>query len=316
MPEIYLDVLIFENLVMNYLILYITSRFFKRNTKPWKLLMGSGIGTAYAVAVLWIPQHNAAAIAGKLILSAVMIAATFYPKTVRAFLKLTVCFYTVTFLFAGAAFAVILATSSEAAFAGGAFYLHWNSPVNYLLITAGSGYIIVNSFVRYIKDRRMLEKCAVSLYVEFNGEGVWIPALVDTGNELKDPFTGEPVVIVELSAVQSLLPERLRQYFQDHSAADLDAVETVLEETEWVRRFRLIPYSSLGCESGVLPGFRADLVKILQGGIPEQETAEAAAQNLRTGRENAIICLYTKKLSDGSRYRALLAPELLAEPSA
>ncbi len=300
--EVYLDVLVLENLLMNYLILAVTSRFLKQKRKPWRLLLGSAIGVIYALLFLFFPflqTSSAIVVLCKFLLSLLMIAATFYPRRIRDFLGALGCFYAVTFLMAGTAFAVILMGVPIGSIQNGAFYLNWDSPINYLLLVIGCGWILLHTLYSYLKEKQRLDKCLVSLYLEFDGNGLWVPALVDTGNELKDPFTGIPVIIVETEAISSLLPGCLQQTVSGGDTSRLLEREDLLAQSGWATRFRLVPYRSLGCPDGMLPGFKPDVLAIRGKGEERWEPS------------NVIVCLYSQSLSDNHTYRALLAPELL-----
>lgn len=69
-------------------------------------------------------------------------------------------------------------------------------------------------------------------------------------------------------------------------------------ETNWFSRFRIIPFSSLGKENGILIGFRPDYVEVWN------------KQNKREYRE-VIVGICNKKLSPNNRYKALLNPDLV-----
>ena len=47
--EVYIDSLIFENILINGLILFATGKILRDNTKMWKILLGASIGAVYAV---------------------------------------------------------------------------------------------------------------------------------------------------------------------------------------------------------------------------------------------------------------------------
>lgn len=67
--------------------------------------------------------------------------------------------------------------------------------------------------------------------------------LYDTGNSLYEPIRKKPVSIIGKELAARLLEG----------------------ETEWGTRFRLIPYSSIGVENGLLRGFVADELIIFEG---------------------------------------------------
>ena len=74
------------------------------------------------------------------------------------------------------------------------------------------------------------------------------------------------------------------------------------ENIEYVKRFRLIPFKSLGEENGMLVGFKVDKIEIKE---------EDGLKIIR----NAIVGIYEKKLSKKNQYSALIGLELLEEGS-
>lgn len=299
--EVYLDILIVENFAMNYIILYTTSLFLKTKRMILRFMAGSFIGVCYMVLSLLLNTPSSVwVILGKLSLSLLIIAVAFNPKKLKEFIKTLITFYVVTFIFAGAAFALILFGGAGGIAPDGSMYLNWNLPINFIVLTAMTGMFLFGRFRKYIRERSRSDDCFVSLYIVFDGNGIWIPALVDTGNELKDPISGCPVVIVEAEAISSLLPEKLKEFFRQKGLYELLQIDMPLIEAGWISRFRIVPYSSLGCEKGMLPGFKPDFIEINETGQEKKDIRDV------------IICLYDKQLSENKKYSALLAPELVA----
>lgn len=299
--EVYLDILIIENLIMNYIILYATSLFLKLKHDIPRFLLGSSIGVLYAILslVFMSSTKTSLVILGKASLSMLIIAIAFNPKRFGMFIKTLITFYVVTFIFAGSAFALIMLGGMGGVTKDGFMYLHWDFPVNYIVPTAAIGMFLFGRFIRYIRERSRASDCFVSLYIAINGNGVWVPALVDTGNELRDPISGYPVVIVEAKAVSSLLPEKIKEFFAKQGK-DPWCVDSDLLESGWMSRFRVVPYRSIGCENGMLPGFKPDYIEIDDKGQEKKDV------------KDVIVCLYDKQLSEDNKYNALLAPELVA----
>ena len=82
----------------------------------------------------------------------------------------------------------------------------------------------------------------MELIVENAGGSARLHAIVDTGNRLHEPFSGQPVLIAEARALQGILPER---------------------------GFRAVRYASVG-GGGLLRCFRPDGIYILSKGRPRQ----------------------------------------------
>ena len=106
--EIYLDIVILENIVINYLILFVTAKFSKSRTSNFRLLMGALCGTAYLVLMLILPDIKVyTTIFSKVLLSFAIVAVTFHFTRLSAFIKTLAIFYAATFLFAGVGFAFL-----------------------------------------------------------------------------------------------------------------------------------------------------------------------------------------------------------------
>jgi len=78
----------------------------------------------------------------------------------------------------------------------------------------------------------------------------------------------------------------------------LGNITTAISNTSWFNRFRLIPFSSLGKENGMLVGFRPDFIEIDN-------------DNEKKDIKDVVIGIYTRSLSKNEKYRALLSPDLI-----
>ncbi len=85
-------------------------------------------------------------------------------------------------------------------------------------------------------------------------------ALVDTGNLLRDPLTGDPVLIAEGRAVARLFPRDCVPTEQElcHPAAALERLSQRWTST----RLRLVPYRAVGTERGLLLAVRVDEMEV------------------------------------------------------
>jgi stage II sporulation protein GA (sporulation sigma-E factor processing peptidase) len=95
-----------------------------------------------------------------------------------------------------------------------------------------------------------------------------------------------------------LLPDDIRGIFEQNYENDLNSVTATISSSNWFSRFRLIPFTSLGKENGMLLGFRPDYIEI------------GAADGKKDIRD-VIIGIYNRTLSANDQYRALMNPELI-----
>ena len=300
--EIYLDIIILENIVINYLILFVTAKFSKARASNFRLLLGSLVGSLYLVLMILLPTMRLnTSFLSKLLLSLAMVAVTFNFSRISFFLKTLVIFYASTFLFAGAGFAFLYFNRGGGIVRNGVMMLPvalLNAKWTELLLAFVVTFIILRVVWDVIRNKFLREKILVRLFIAFDRKAIETYALVDTGNSLHDPLTNMPVVVVEFTAIKELLPEDIRELFEQDSENDLNIVTAAVSCSAWFSRFRLIPFTSLGKENGMLIGFRPDYIEIV-------------SENEKKGVNDVIIGIYNKTLSKNEKYRALLNPELM-----
>jgi stage II sporulation protein GA (sporulation sigma-E factor processing peptidase) len=88
--------------------------------------------------------------------------------------------------------------------------------------------------------------------VDYGGKTIRFPALADTGNTLRDPLTGESVLVADCVAARELLGLTQNQ-LQDPAGT--------MEEFAQCR-FRLIPYQTVGQKGSFLLGLRCDGIQV------------------------------------------------------
>ncbi len=120
--------------------------------------------------------------------------------------------------------------------------------------------------------------------------------LVDTGNSLCDPVSGEPVVVVEHSAIKDVLPEPMRE----PAACTGDAIGVIerMTGTPWSGRLRLIPFNSLGNDRGILLGIKPDRIEFLR---------DSRVQRV----DKVVIGIHGRRFDAGREYNAIINPSLL-----
>ena len=121
--------------------------------------------------------------------------------------------------------------------------------------------------------------------------------MVDTGNMLKEPITGTPVAVVERTSLYDLLPKEILNNTESILGGDFKNIPCDIQE-KYISKLKLIPFSSLGKQNGMLIGIRPEYVKVI---TDEQEKIN----------KNVIIGIYEKSLTKKGEYQALIGIELL-----
>ena len=122
---------------------------------------------------------------------------------------------------------------------------------------------------------QVLGRKLVEVQLFHRGNAVRLTALCDTGNGLRDPLTGEPVLVVDAEAGWALLgigPEEFR-----------DPAALVAAHPEL--RLRLLPYGTVG-NSGLLAAIRCDRVEL--DGRPSGTLTAFSPQKFGNGEYQAL----------------------------
>lgn len=112
----------------------------------------------------------------------------------------------------------------------------------------------------------------VPVSITHGGKRVNLTALVDTGNTLRDPVSGVPVLVVDSDAAEKLLSLTTEQLMRP--------VETIA--SGHYPGLRLIPYSAVGQSTGMLLGLRVEQLTV--NGRIERMIVAFAPQRIGQGR--------------------------------
>lgn len=297
MIEIYAEYLFLENFVMNFIILHITSYFCKYQGRTFKLGLGAAVGALYSFIIFFPSLHFLLSFSMKLVASMLIIIISFTPQRFRDFFKYLSVFYLVSFVFGGTAFAFFYFTNFNTILSNGIFYSN-NFSFRALFYSVSVAYILIIVSIGFIKNKFNKENLYKQIIIEFDSKKKEINALIDTGNTLADPISQFPVIVVEYKAIEELLPDGIKDIFSGDNSNKLEEVSTIIQNSNWMNRFRIIPFTSLGKENGILIGFKPDSVMLEVKGDEMNIT-------------KTIIGISTNRLSKNGDYRALLNPDIL-----
>ena len=300
---VYLDQVFLGNMVMNYAILWAASKLSRVPVGKTRLAAGAALGAGYAVVAL-LPGCGLLLTTGfKTAASIIITAATFFPVSLRKFITCLGCFYLTSFVLGGLVFGVI-------------FFLH-AGPITSLngvgvtinqhlwkgiLLGLATFWAAVKGFGALQRKGLLENFFKIPVLIRAENKQVKVDALLDTGNQLKDPMTGRPVIVVEYTSLKPLLPVQLQPFFEADGDADIWEILSSLGGCGAASRFCAIPFQSLGKTEGLLLGYRPDEVLLEQNG--RQPCAV-----------KAILAIYRRSLFPGGSYQALLGPNLLEEAS-
>ena len=279
---VYLDIVFIENICMNYIILYATILLLKLNNKPFKILLGSVIGAIYAVLSVTKTFEAYNNLLLKIVISIIIIYVSTDTKNFKSLFKALLVFYFVSFTFGGIALALLYFVKPENILMKNGVYIG-TYPIKIVLLGGILGFILISVVYSIIKNKHSKKKKVCDIKFAIDGNEKQVKALIDSGNFLKEPITGVPVVVVETMYMFGLVPKEILENIDNIITGNLEVLN---DSTRFLSKFRVIPFNSLGKENGLLLGIKADYLQVIENEEYEHKKIE-----------NVIIGLYDKTLS-------------------
>lgn len=176
---IYIDELLILNFIIDYVLLDFTSNILKINTTFIRKILGCLIGEL-SILYLFIDFNNITLLLFKLFIGILIIRISFIYNDIKAYIKTLIYFYIFSFLLGGTL-----------------YYFKIENLIKYefflILIP-----IIMNIYKKIAYDLKNIisTKYKVTIYLN-NGNILYLNGLMDTGNNLIDPYTHKKVIIID-----------------------------------------------------------------------------------------------------------------------
>lgn len=293
---IYIDVVLLENLIMNSIILFATGIILKEKIKNIRIILASLLGAIYSVISYISVLQIYASMILKFILSIVIIYIAFNPQNIKRLWKDLLIFYLTSFVFGGVAFALIYIVKPQEILMRNGLFLG-TYPLKTILLGAIIAFIIILMAFRIVKSKITRKDMLCEIQINLNDKNIETTAMIDTGNLLKEPITNTPVIIIEHTLLYECIPKEILNNLDELLGGDFNKIPEKIKE-EYMSKLKLIPFSSLGKQNGMLIGIKAEYVQIKQHDKEER-------------KENVILGIYNKSLTKRGEYRALMGIELL-----
>lgn len=242
---IYLDEFFVINFIMDFIVLCITKKICKFAATYLQILLSATFGALWSVIVLIVPENikGAVNICTYILISALMIRICAGKCNFKELIRGTAILFGVTFCMAGSIYMIYYYT-----YAGYWIRMNLLSDTELLMFTALS-VVIVGMIIKQIMVRIVYGESECLVKIIFNDKCFDLKGYIDTGNVLKDPYFKKSVSIVDLESL-NFGGDSIRQLILD----DIELNTKV--------KYHMIPYNSLGCESGMLEVITVDSMYI------------------------------------------------------
>ncbi|MBT2660296.1 sigma-E processing peptidase SpoIIGA [Bacillus sp. ISL-45] len=299
--KVYLDVIWALNLLFDTFLLYLTAIILKRQVKLWRLGLGGAIGSLLIILAI-TPFHAAAGHpAGKLFFSIMMVLAAFGYKRFRFFLKALMTFYVTTFLLGGTLTGVHYFIQFDMNLASSVAMNHikgFGDPISWLFVLLG--FPLAWHFSRRNIEQFEMTKIQYDSLAEVNVKFMEmefsVKGLIDSGNQLYDPISKMPVMILSIANYLDNMPSELKRIAEDPDCV-LSGDGNFSIQLE--NRMRIIPCKVVGQEHQLIIAFHPDSIKI----TTNEGTFIA---------EKGLISFTVQELSADGSFQCIIHPKMLA----
>ncbi|MBQ2758702.1 MAG: sigma-E processing peptidase SpoIIGA [Clostridia bacterium] len=282
---IYVDVLIFLNTIITFIILLTTVEISGVSPKTFRLLTGSLLGGIFSLIIL-APEMNVFFVfATRLAMSVSIVSVTFNIHKVKKFLRCLALFVVISFVFAGIVYFFESFSSSS--------FLQMNNSMVYFDVSFLSLVImcgIVFAVIKILNKKLFIKTRTDMIYeleITFNEKTVSTLALYDSGNCVQDVYTGKPVIIVNAEEIRDLFDEKtFNSLFVDFSDE---------ENTPGDIKLRFLPVKSIS-SSTLLPAFTAQKIIISDENIRKEILSPCIAVTVDELGENSYKALINQSI--------------------
>ena len=248
MKNIYIDILVTVNFFIDYFLLLCTKKFLGINKKYYRIIIGSVIGGITSLSALLPTLPLGLNFFIDLLIAMLIIIITFGKCEIKTYIKRVLVYFTVSFIFCGIMIFVYLNFKpANMGIYNDVVYFDI-SPIILIILTLLCYYImlIIKKFTGNILHNYMM-----------------FCAKIDTGCNVKEPFSGNSVIIAE---------------------------KNLLENFEFPKnKCRIIPFETLSGE-GSIKGFAADTV-IIDGKTIIYPIYLGICENVFKGDTKALVPL-------------------------
>ncbi|TGE32815.1 sigma-E processing peptidase SpoIIGA [Desulfosporosinus sp. Sb-LF] len=295
--ETYLDLDILINGGMDAFILVVLARLIRLPVRPGLILVAALLGEIPVILACYsAPPWTTLS---KWIIPFLMVGAAFPTRRLRTYMKSLVGFWLLSAGLGGFVYAIWGWVQFDSGLGTELFSLALN---NLWILPLGGfmWWFLQHLWQRWQAKHSVLEQVIYDIEIDFGAEEqkvVNVKAMLDTGNHLKDPMTGFPVILLEEEVAATSLPDDVRSFLTIPWKDYADPWPLLWRfSPSLVKHLVFIPFQAIDRQSWLL-GIR-----------PERVTCydKSGSQQIQ-----ATVALVKQVLSSEGEYQALLHPEHL-----
>jgi stage II sporulation protein GA (sporulation sigma-E factor processing peptidase) len=295
---LYLDVIWFLNVCVDFILLWLTGLILKRQFALWRISIGSLIGSAIIILSFSPYAYVVGNPLVKLLFSLLMVFSAFGYKRLRYYLTNLLMFYFVTFLTGG----ILIGAHYFLTFDPGAettvllaSIKGFGDPISwvFVMLALPIAWYFSKGRMDSVEHVKIQYDQLVDVIIRIGEFEFTVKGLVDSGNQLQDPITKSPVMIVSVSSLKDAVPEEVQILCEE--AEDIFSGQKNLE-VQWSDRLRIVPAQSVGRKSQLLAAVKPDSIT-----LKDHESSWSA---------NGLIVFRQEPLSADESFGAIVHPRM------
>lgn len=269
------------------------------------MIAAAAIGASY-VAMMFVPSLSFFyTFVLKFGLSMIMLLTAFGFGSLQNYIRNMGAFYVINFVAAGGILGFHYLMQNSGDVLNGIWYsrtggLGFELKIGFWLVVFGFllSIIIYKTVIKSRAQKEKMTQYLADVRVWIEGEEAVCMGLIDTGNQLVDPLTRTPVMIMEVDSWKGVFPQGWSTNLRD-----LEADQIILQLSEeafvWQDRLRIVPFRGVNRgKTQWMLALKPDKVAITHEGT----TTESS---------RVLIGLDGGKLSADGSYQAIVHPALL-----
>jgi stage II sporulation protein GA (sporulation sigma-E factor processing peptidase) len=282
--EYYIEFIIFQEFIVDFILLYITGSLFYKKTNFKRVIAASLVGVVYSLAVYLMDREFLSNYIVKFLVSILMLTIAHSPKGFLGYVRFTLCFYILSILIMG-----IIVIS----------YYFFNSRLTIILLFSAIfiAYALFKLVLYEIRKSKSDKNYFRDVVISLDGNSVELVGFIDTGNEMIDALSKRPVIIADINYLKNLFKtdvfNELKSAYENSTDYLIDLMFRKLHNYN----FRLLKYNTINSADEYMIGV-----------IPSKAIVKYK------GNERCIDCIigiYPKALSDENKFQALLYKKIL-----
>ncbi len=245
----YVEYYAIENLLINYIIISITSIITRNDNSKNKRWIGATLGMIYSLLYI-LPNKELLFIFPIKVLVILFISMiTFKYENLKEYLRILILFYFVNISIAGSSFFIIYFTGIK------------HMTISFIILISYLSGIILKYLYNDLKELKYINSMKKDIKICINKIEIELKALLDTGNLLKDPITKDEVIIINVNKLYEILPQEFQKL--DLKDINLSIIYDFIDKLDQdiSKRIRIIPVRQIN-DQNLLIGIKSDYIQI------------------------------------------------------